>query len=105
MISVNLLIGSFIWCIFATDSFNCFKQKPAWLHSYISLCGEDCYKKFSQYITSFSSMVSCLQFVSMVHPSISVDVGILRDCYESFAMYCFGRYLVACLGMIIKLPS
>ncbi|CAN0878728.1 Protein LAZ1 [Linum grandiflorum] len=37
-------------------------------------------------------------FISLVHPSISVDVGILRDCYESFAMYCFGRYLVACLG-------
>ncbi|KAG6382590.1 hypothetical protein SASPL_157735 [Salvia splendens] len=42
--------------------------------------------------------VFCLQFVSMVHPAISVDVGIARDCYESFAMYCFGRYLIACLG-------
>lgn len=38
------------------------------------------------------------QFVSLVNPSISVDCAILRDCYESFAMYCFGRYLVACLG-------
>lgn len=38
------------------------------------------------------------QFVSLVNPSISVDCEILRDCYESFAMYCFGRYLVACLG-------
>ncbi|CAI0469158.1 unnamed protein product [Linum tenue] len=46
-------------------------------------------------------MVPCYaieSFISLVHPSISVDVGILRDCYESFAMYCFGRYLVACLG-------
>ncbi|XP_040870643.1 protein LAZ1 isoform X3 [Glycine max] len=39
-----------------------------------------------------------LMFVSLVNPSISVDCEILRDCYESFAMYCFGRYLVACLG-------
>jgi len=38
------------------------------------------------------------QFVSLVNPSIGVDCEILRDCYESFAMYCFGRYLVACLG-------
>ncbi|KAE9461537.1 hypothetical protein C3L33_06562, partial [Rhododendron williamsianum] len=38
------------------------------------------------------------EFVSLVNPDISVDIGILRDCYESFAMYCFGRYLVACLG-------
>ncbi|XP_076883477.1 protein LAZ1-like [Bidens hawaiensis] len=37
-------------------------------------------------------------FVSLLNPSISVDIGILRDCYEAFAMYCFGRYLVACLG-------
>lgn len=37
-------------------------------------------------------------FVSLVYPSISVYLEILRDCYESFAMYCFGRYLVACLG-------
>uniref|UniRef100_A0A5B6ZI85 Uncharacterized protein n=1 Tax=Davidia involucrata TaxID=16924 RepID=A0A5B6ZI85_DAVIN len=46
-------------------------------------------------------MVPCYaveSFVSLVNPSISVDIEILRDCYESFAMYCFGRYLVACLG-------
>ncbi|GLT27917.1 hypothetical protein SLA2020_028830 [Shorea laevis] len=46
-------------------------------------------------------MVPCYaveSFVSLVDPSISVYCEILRDCYESFAMYCFGRYLVACLG-------
>ncbi|XP_059433133.1 protein LAZ1-like [Corylus avellana] len=46
-------------------------------------------------------MVPCYaieSFVSLVNPSISVDCEILRDCYESFAMYCFGRYLIACLG-------
>ncbi|XP_052201748.1 protein LAZ1 isoform X2 [Diospyros lotus] len=46
-------------------------------------------------------MVPCYaveSFVSLLHPAISVDIEILRDCYESFAMYCFGRYLVACLG-------
>ncbi|KAL5788991.1 hypothetical protein ACOSP7_005940 [Xanthoceras sorbifolium] len=46
-------------------------------------------------------MVPCYtveSFVSLMNPAISVDCAILRDCYESFAMYCFGRYLVACLG-------
>ncbi|KAG8644183.1 protein LAZ1 isoform X2 [Manihot esculenta] len=46
-------------------------------------------------------MVPCYaieSFASLVNPSISVDIEILRDCYESFAMYCFGRYLVACMG-------
>nr|KAJ0214183.1 hypothetical protein LSAT_V11C400184370 [Lactuca sativa] len=37
-------------------------------------------------------------FISLLNPSISVDIEILRDCYEAFAMYCFGRYLIACLG-------
>ncbi|RWR84560.1 protein LAZ1 isoform X1 [Cinnamomum micranthum f. kanehirae] len=46
-------------------------------------------------------MVPCYaveSFVSLMNPSISVDCEILRDCYEAFAMYSFGRYLVACLG-------
>ncbi|CAL9747778.1 unnamed protein product [Musa acuminata subsp. burmannicoides] len=46
-------------------------------------------------------MVPCYSiesYVSLANPSISVDCEILRDCYEAFAMYCFGRYLVACLG-------
>ncbi|RZC67366.1 hypothetical protein C5167_011059 [Papaver somniferum] len=46
-------------------------------------------------------MVPCYSiesFISLVEPSLSVDFEILRDCYEAFAMYCFGRYLVACLG-------
>ncbi|TQD95057.1 hypothetical protein C1H46_019325 [Malus baccata] len=46
-------------------------------------------------------MVPCYaieSLVSFLNPSISVYCEILRDCYESFAMYCFGRYLVACLG-------
>ncbi|GKE35177.1 protein LAZ1 isoform X2 [Tanacetum coccineum] len=37
-------------------------------------------------------------FVSMLNPSIGVEIEIIRDCYEAFAMYCFGRYLIACLG-------
>ncbi|XP_031105984.1 protein LAZ1-like isoform X1 [Ipomoea triloba] len=37
-------------------------------------------------------------FVSLMNPAISVYIEILRDGYESFAMYCFGRYLIACLG-------
>ncbi|KAK9944370.1 hypothetical protein M0R45_009942 [Rubus argutus] len=49
-------------------------------------------------------MVPCYaveSLVSLVNPSISVDCAILRDCYESFAMYCFGRYLIACLGRLL----
>ncbi|XP_078448405.1 organic solute transporter ostalpha protein (DUF300) isoform X2 [Wolffia australiana] len=37
-------------------------------------------------------------YISLANPSLSVDCEILRDCYEALAMYCFGRYLIACLG-------
>ncbi|KAL0291693.1 UNVERIFIED_CONTAM: protein LAZ1 [Sesamum calycinum] len=48
------------------------------------------------------ALINLLDFRGLIYifdePGISVGIGILRDCYESFAMYCFGRYLVACLG-------
>lgn len=28
----------------------------------------------------------------------SIECDILRNCYEAFALYAFGSYLVACLG-------
>jgi len=46
-------------------------------------------------------MVPCYaieSYVSLVNPDTSVYCGILRDGYEAFAMYCFGRYITACLG-------
>lgn len=46
-------------------------------------------------------MVPCYaveSYVSLVNPDTSVYCGILRDAYEAFAMYCFGRYITACLG-------
>ncbi|CAN6239632.1 unnamed protein product [Urochloa humidicola] len=46
-------------------------------------------------------MVPCYaieSYVSLVNPDTSVYCGILREGYEAFAMYCFGRYITACLG-------
>ncbi|ONM15008.1 Protein LAZ1 [Zea mays] len=46
-------------------------------------------------------MVPCYAIescISLINPSTSVYCGILRDGYEAFAMYCFGRYITACLG-------
>ncbi|WVZ83731.1 hypothetical protein U9M48_030849, partial [Paspalum notatum var. saurae] len=46
-------------------------------------------------------MVPCYEiesYVSLINPDTSVCCGILRDGYEAFAMYCFGRYITACLG-------
>ncbi|XP_041009181.1 protein LAZ1 homolog 2 isoform X2 [Juglans microcarpa x Juglans regia] len=44
--------------------------------------------------------------ISLLFPRLSLACDILRNCYEAFALYSFGSYLVACLGgerMVIEL--
>lgn len=36
--------------------------------------------------------------LSLWNPRLSLACDILRNCYEAFALYSFGSYLVACLG-------
>ncbi|GMH17841.1 hypothetical protein Nepgr_019682 [Nepenthes gracilis] len=36
--------------------------------------------------------------ISLTSPKTSLACDILRNCYEAFALYAFGSYLVACLG-------
>ncbi|CAA0810955.1 Protein LAZ1 homolog 2 [Striga hermonthica] len=36
--------------------------------------------------------------LSLWNPKLSLACDILRNCYEAFALYAFGSYLVACLG-------
>ncbi|KAG0487116.1 hypothetical protein HPP92_009211 [Vanilla planifolia] len=36
--------------------------------------------------------------ISLWQPKISIVCDILRNCYEAFALYAFGSYLVSCLG-------
>ena len=38
------------------------------------------------------------QIISLWNSKFSLACDILRNCYEAFALYAFGRYLVACLG-------
>ncbi|KAK4429560.1 protein LAZ11 [Sesamum alatum] len=37
-------------------------------------------------------------FLSLLDSDAAFNCEIIRDCYEAFAMYCFERYLIACLG-------
>ncbi|CAA7401063.1 unnamed protein product [Spirodela intermedia] len=37
-------------------------------------------------------------FLSLLDSKIAFVCELMRDCYEAFAMYCFERYLIACLG-------
>jgi hypothetical protein len=39
-----------------------------------------------------------LQFLSLLNSNVAFICELMRDCYEAFAMYCFERYLIACLG-------
>lgn len=60
-------------------------------------------KRFLYVLNNCSDMFNDLallleQYVSLVDPNITVYCGILREGYEALAMYCFGRYITACLG-------
>ncbi|RWR92828.1 Organic solute transporter Ost-alpha [Cinnamomum micranthum f. kanehirae] len=37
-------------------------------------------------------------FLSLLNSRAAFNFEVMRDCYEAFAMYCFERYLIACLG-------
>ncbi|KAK1267720.1 hypothetical protein QJS04_geneDACA009036 [Acorus gramineus] len=37
-------------------------------------------------------------FLSLLNTNVAFICEIMRDCYEAFALYCFERYLIACLG-------
>ncbi|XP_071923785.1 protein LAZ1 homolog 1 isoform X3 [Coffea arabica] len=37
-------------------------------------------------------------FLSLLNSNAAFYCEIIRDCYEAFALYCFERYLIACLG-------
>ena len=47
---------------------------------------------------------SSVQFLSLLDSSSAFNCEIIRDCYEAFALYCFERYLIACLGTVIYMP-
>lgn len=36
--------------------------------------------------------------ISLWNPRFSLACDILRSCHEAFALYSFGRYLIACIG-------
>lgn len=40
------------------------------------------------------------QFLSLLDSNAAFNYEVIRDCYEAFALYCFERYLIACLGMM-----
>ncbi|XP_057532121.1 protein LAZ1 homolog 1 [Amaranthus tricolor] len=37
-------------------------------------------------------------FLSLLDSKAAFNCEVIRDCYEAFALYCFERYLIACLG-------
>ncbi|CBI27785.3 unnamed protein product, partial [Vitis vinifera] len=41
---------------------------------------------------------ACQSIISLWNSRLSLACDILRSCYEAFALYSFGSYLVACLG-------
>ncbi|KAJ6839096.1 protein LAZ1 isoform X1 [Iris pallida] len=100
---VHALLASYSTPTWATAIAGVFVAVSFSLSTYLLLQHLSAYKnpEEQKFLIGVILMVPCYaveSYVSLANPSTSVDCGILRDCYESFAMYCFGRYLVACLG-------
>lgn len=110
-----ILINYFIYVLVMPlcDGEFCYQATSIWWELFVDTVKlfSDCimrsFLRSSKYLMGtiywHNEAVLWLQFVSLVDPSISVDCEILRDCYEAFAMYCFGRYLVACLGRTLSI--
>ncbi|XP_027330912.1 protein LAZ1 homolog 1-like isoform X2 [Abrus precatorius] len=50
------------------------------------------------YNAFLSSDVYMMQFLSLLDSGAAFNSEVIRECYEAFALYCFERYLIACLG-------
>nr|CAB3471505.1 unnamed protein product [Digitaria exilis] len=97
------LLGSYALPLWATITAGVFVVVSLSLSLYLLFNHLSAYKnpEEQKFLVGVILMVPCYaveSYISLVNPSISVDIEILRDGYEAFAMYCFGRYLVACLG-------
>ncbi|KAL1543700.1 protein LAZ1 1-like [Salvia divinorum] len=55
-------------------------------------------QKFLVPIILMVPVYSVESFLSLLNSEVAFNCQILRDCYEAFALYCFERYLIACLG-------
>ncbi|KAL6224280.1 hypothetical protein ACLB2K_003135 [Fragaria x ananassa] len=50
------------------------------------------------FVVSMVPVYATDSIISLWKPKLSLPCDILRNCYEAFALYSFGSYLVACLG-------
>ena len=46
-----------------------------------------------------------LRFLPLLDSKVALNCAVLSDCYEAFALHCFERYLIACLGICERLYS
>ncbi|GAB2218216.1 hypothetical protein Droror1_Dr00001435 [Drosera rotundifolia] len=55
-------------------------------------------QKWIVWVIFMVPVYACESIISLSNPKTSLACDILRNCYEAFALYAFGSYLIACLG-------
>ncbi|KAL3747054.1 hypothetical protein ACJRO7_015915 [Eucalyptus globulus] len=55
-------------------------------------------QKWVVVVLSMVPVYAIESIISLWNPKLSLACDLLRNCYEAFALYSFGRYLIACLG-------
>ena len=69
---------------------------------------KECYKVATQHQHNSELLFSLslsFQIISLWNPRLSLACDILRNYYEAFALYSFGRFLIACLGKLLAVTS
>ncbi|XP_024972420.1 protein LAZ1 homolog 1-like isoform X2 [Cynara cardunculus var. scolymus] len=72
--------------------------EQTFLYSWTIFSASICEQKFLIGIVLMVPVYALESFLSLLDADAAFNYEIIRDWYEAFALYCFGRYLIACLG-------
>ncbi|KAK4273930.1 hypothetical protein QN277_017230 [Acacia crassicarpa] len=100
---LNLVVesaGTFSWVIFSSSIFVlvALVLSTYLIFEHLSAYNQPEEQKFLIGLILMVPVYALESFLSLLDSSAAFNCEIIRDCYEAFALYCFGRYLIACLG-------
>ncbi|XP_020206324.1 protein LAZ1 homolog 1 isoform X1 [Cajanus cajan] len=92
--------GTISWTVFSSSAFVLVALilSTYLIFEHLSAYNQPEEQKFLIGLILMVPVYSLESFLSLLDSSAAFNCEVIRDCYESFALYCFERYLIACLG-------
>lgn len=93
-------LSMYTWALIIAGTFTLFALclSSHLLRSHLSSYNNPNEQKWLIGIILMVPVYSVTSFLSLWKPRYAVYIKTLGECYEAFALYSFGRYLIACLG-------